>query len=48
MQLRTLHEHQGMKLAMKQTSADARIATLKAQLRVSSQLLDDDVKKKEW
>ena len=42
-----LHEQQGIKLAMKQTSSDARIAALKAKLKITSQPQEGDVKKKE-
>ena len=37
MQIRKLHEQQGIKHAMKQTSADSRITALKEKLKVSSQ-----------
>ena len=42
-----LCEQQGIKLVMKQTSTDARIATLEAKLGINSQLEESDAKKKE-
>ena len=47
MQVRILHKQQGIKPAMKQTSADARIAALGAKLGISSQPEEGDVKKTE-
>ena len=46
MKVRKLCEQQGIKSAMKQTSADARIATLEAKLGIPSQPEEGDVKKK--
>ena len=43
MQVRKLHEKQGIKPAAKQTSADARIAALEAKLRISFQPKEDNV-----
>ena len=42
MQVKKMHEQQGIKLVMKQTSADARIAALEAQLRISSQPKEEE------
>ena len=47
MQVGKLHKHQGIKLAMKQTSIDARIAALDAKLGIASQSKEGDVKEKE-
>ena len=47
MQVRKLHEQYGIKLAMKHTSAGARVAALEAKLGVSSQSKEGDVKKTE-
>ena len=47
MQVRKLHEQQGIKPTMRQTSADMRIAALEAKLGVSSQSKEGDVKKPE-
>ena len=46
MQVHKLHEQQGIKLAVKQTSADASIAALEAKLGINSQPKEGDVKKK--
>ena len=46
MQERKLYGQNGIKPAMKQTSPEARISALEAQLRVSSQPEECDVKKK--
>ena len=46
MQVCKLHEQQGIKPAMKQTIADARIAALKAKLGASSQPEKGNAKKK--
>ena len=45
MQVRKLHEQQGIKPMVKQTSADARIAALEAKLWISSQPKEGNVKK---
>ena len=47
MQVCNVHEQQGIKPNMKQTSTDARIAALEAKLGITSQLEEGDVKKKE-
>ena len=44
MQVKKLHEMQGIKLAVKQTSAEARIIALEAQLGINSQPKKGDVK----
>ena len=46
MQVRKLHEQQGIKPTVKQTSAEARIAALDAWLRIHSQPKEGDVTKK--
>ena len=46
MQVRKLHEQQGIKPTAKQTSAEARIAALKVQLGINSQTKESDAKKK--
>ena len=45
MQIRKLHEQQGIRLAARQTSADARIVVLDAKLMVRSQPKEGDDKK---
>ena len=45
MQVRKLHEQQGIKHAAKQTSADAMIAALLAKLMICSQPKESDIKK---
>ena len=47
MQVRKLCEQQGIKPAVKQTSADARISVLEAKLGITSQPVQGDVNKKE-
>ena len=47
MQVKKLGEQQGIKIAMKQTSEDTRIAALVAKLGICSQPKEDDIKKKE-
>ena len=47
MQVRKLHEQQSIKPTTRQTSRDARISALEAQLRISSQPKEGEVKKKE-
>ena len=47
MQIRKLQEQQGIKPAAKQTSTATRIAALEAQVGISSQPEEGDVKKKE-
>ena len=47
MQVRKLHEQQGIKPTMKQTSVDTRIAALEAKVGITSQPKKGDVKKKE-
>ena len=44
MQVCKLHEQQGIKLTMKQTSAEAMIAALEAKLKITSQPKKDDGK----
>ena len=48
MQVHKLHEQQDIKPNMKQTSADAKIAALKAKLGVSSQPKEGNVNEKMW
>ena len=47
MQMRKLYKQQGMKAAVKQTSAEARIAALEAQFGIHSQPEEGDIMKKE-
>ena len=47
MQFYKLHEQQGIKTAMKQTSANANVAALEANLRITSQPKQGDIKEKE-
>ena len=46
MQVRKRHEQQGIKHAVKHTSAEATIAALEAQLRINSQTMEGDLKQK--
>ena len=46
MQMRKLHEKQGIKPAMKQTSAETRIIALEAWLRINPESKKGDVKLK--
>ena len=45
MQVRKLHKQQAIKLAVKQTSAEARISALEAQLGIISQPEESGIKK---
>ena len=47
MQVLKLHKQQGIKIALKQTSTDTRIAALEAKLRITSQPKEGDFKKME-
>ena len=47
MQVRKLHEQQGIKPATKHTNAKARIAALEAQLMINSQPKEGDAKQKD-
>ena len=47
MQVRKQCEQQGIKPAMKQTSAEVRIITIETQLSISSQPMESGIKKKE-